>query len=47
MGDIQEAIVEVLGASEAVGRQIQVINPDFSGEVESNQIVALRRVVQL
>lgn len=47
MGDIQETIVEVLVASEAVGRQIQVINPDLGGLVESNQIVTLGGVVQL
>lgn len=47
MGDIQETIVEVLVASEAVGGQIQVINPDLGGVVESNQIVTLRGVVQL
>lgn len=47
MGDIQEPIVEVLVASEAVGGQIKMVHPNLSSDVERNQVVALRRVVQL
>lgn len=47
MSDVQKTIIVVLVAGDTLTRQVTVINPDFGGVLDLDEILALGWVVHL